>query len=105
VGVKASRKGAALDEPHPLPSKPPAEIKIASGKTILMLDSAGSVLVSRNSGKSWKAVKPVWTGKVRSIAQADPSANAAATFLLTTDSGAVWLSNDGSRWTPAPSQR
>jgi hypothetical protein len=105
AGLTGPRKDAATEELRPLPSKPPAEIKIVSGKTILILDSVGIVLVSRNSGKSWKSVKPVWTGKVRAIALADPSANADATFQLTTDSGAIWLSRDGTRWRPAPSQR
>lgn len=87
-----------------LPGKLPAAITVASGKVMLAVDSAGAVFVSRNSGNSWNAVKPAWSGKVRLIALADPSQASIATFQLTTDSGSVWLSRDGVRWSAAPPQ-
>lgn len=87
--------------PRPLPSKLPAADTVANGKLLLALDSAGAVFISRNSGRSWKRVKPVWPGKVRSIALGEPP----ATFQLTTDSDAIWHSRDGARWQPAPSAR
>lgn len=85
---------------HPLPSKLPIDISITSGKVILALDSEGTLFLSRNRGKRWKAVKPVWHDKVTDLAKTDtPSA---ANFQLTTESGADWLSRDGSHWYPAP---
>jgi Carboxypeptidase regulatory-like domain/Putative zinc-finger len=105
VSRKPSRKKAQPEEPRPLPSKLPTDSSVTSGKITLAVDSGGVLFVSRNSGKSWKTVKPVWPGKVRSIAPANPSPGTNATFQLTTDSGAVWLSLDGARWYQASSRR
>ena len=89
---------------RPLPSKLPAVSTAVKGKLILAADSAGALFLSRNTGKNWKAVKPLWRGKVvRLVALAEPAP--AAVFQLTADSGAVWLSRDGSHWYPAPPQR
>src|SRR5262249_43998163 len=102
--VRQSRKKKLREEPRPLPSKLPSDISVTSGKIMLALDSAGTVFVSRNSGKSWKTVKPVWPSKVRSIDLADSSQTTVATFQLTTDSASIWLSRDGARWYQAPPQ-
>lgn len=86
-------------EPHPLPSKLPVATTLANGKIMLSVDSAGTLFLSKNKGKRWKAVKPVWTGKV--VELAEPDQPSAAKFQLTTDSGTEWLSRDGSHWYPA----
>lgn len=83
-----------------LKARKPAPLTTAtSGKIILQVDSAGTVLVSKNSGKSWNLVKPVWSGKAERIELAAPPQPSGATFQLTTDTGAVWLSRDGTHWT------
>jgi hypothetical protein len=89
-------------EPRPLPNKLPADVTISNGKIMLALDSEGGVFLSRNKGKSWKAVKQVWQGKVVDLAE--PDVPSKAKFQLTTDSGAGWLSQDGSHWYPVPAQ-
>jgi hypothetical protein len=98
----SSRKKAVEVLPRPLPSKLIPAMSVTSGKIVLSVDSAGTVYVSANSGKTWKLVKPVWSGKVDSIALADPSPTTNAKFQLITDSDAVWMSRDGARWSPAP---
>jgi hypothetical protein len=81
------------------------------------MDAAGTLFLSRNGGKSWKKVKPLWVGKVAQIAlanraassggdaddlkrKAEPAtaANAPVVFQITTESGAVWVSADGTHW-------
>jgi carboxypeptidase family protein/putative zinc finger protein len=89
-------------EPQPLPSKLSADTTVTHGKTMLAIDSEGALFYSGNSGKSWKAVKPQWTGKVTDlIAPPDVSNPGTAQFQLSTESGADWLSRDGRRWYPA----
>ncbi len=103
---RSRRKQAAPPEPRPLPSRLPVETTVTHGKTMLAVDSAGALFVSGNSGKSWKAVKPQWTGKITDLDQPmDVPEPGAAQFQLTTDSGADWLSRDGRRWFPAPAQK
>ena len=97
-----------------LPSHMPSASSVTNGKRTLSMDTAGELFVSRNGGKSWKKVKPVWTGKATEIAIAtlveasesrsidlkrkrEPS-SPSKTFQLTTDSGAVWVSQDGVHW-------
>jgi hypothetical protein len=102
---RSRKKEAVLPQPRPLPSKLPAETTVAHGKIVLAVDSAGALFVSGNSGKSWKAVKPQWAGKITDlIAPPDVPEPGSAQFQLTTDSGADWLSRDGRRWYPAPAQ-
>jgi photosystem II stability/assembly factor-like uncharacterized protein len=76
---------------RPLPNKQPSTT-VARGKLMLAIDSVGSLLLSQNAGKKWTAVKPVWNGKVVTVSSSGPE------FQLTTDSGATWLSRDGSHW-------
>jgi hypothetical protein len=89
-----------------LPSKLPPATTAAKGKVTLAADVDGALFLSANAGKSWKAVKPVWRGKVARLA-APPAVPGAANalFQLTTDSASVWLSRNGNRWYPAPAQR
>ena len=73
---------------------------------MLSVDSAGALFFSGNSGKSWKAIKSPWTGKVASmVTPPELTQDSRALFQLTTDSGSVWLSRYGRRWYPAPPQR
>jgi hypothetical protein len=92
-----------------LPSRMPPQTTVMLGKRVLSLDSAGTLFVSHNGGKSWRKVKLQWTGKVVQIelANADhdlnPRKKAGAekeqgAFQLTTDSGAVWISDNGTHW-------
>jgi hypothetical protein len=100
-----------------LPSRLPATARVSIGKRALSMDTAGSLFLSRNGGRSWKKLKPVWVGKVVGIALAEHEASSGANtpelkrkaepataakaptaFQITTDSGAVWVSNDGAHW-------
>lgn len=99
-----------------LPSHLPTTSTVTQGKRLLSLDSAGNLFLSRNSGKSWKKVKPAWSGKVVDIELTSLPATDAALqpqkrkslhmgansppgiFQLTTDSGAQWISEDGTHW-------
>jgi hypothetical protein len=109
-----------------LSGTPPAGTVVENGKRMLRLDSAGALFLSRDEGRHWKTVKPQWWGKVASVVVAAeppshaalqsesgrlttpapvPSAQPAAgplVFQLTTDSGSVWLSQDGTHWRLAP---
>jgi hypothetical protein len=102
--VEVTSSAATIEStPRPLPSKLPTDSTIASGKLMLALDLDGALFLSRNKGKSWKAVKPVWQGKVVDLSE--PDAPSKAKFQITTDTGAEWLSQDGTHWYPAPAQR
>jgi hypothetical protein len=97
-----------------LPSHMPAASSATNGKRVLSMDTAGALFLSRNGGKSWKKVKPVWAGKVTEVALAtspetsEPrsidlkrkgeAASSSKAFQITTDSGAVWVSQDGTHW-------
>jgi len=56
-----------------LPSRMPAASSVTTGKRMLSMDTAGTLFLSRNGGKSWKKVKPVWVGKVTELALATPA--------------------------------
>jgi hypothetical protein len=99
VSRSPRRKQATPPEPRPLPSKLPAERMVAQGKKALAVDSAGTLFFSENAGKSWKAVKPPWRGKVAGLVSPPDVDNAGpAQFQLTTDAGVDWLSRDGRHW-------
>jgi hypothetical protein len=98
-----------------LPGGASAASRVAMGKRVLSIDTAGTLFLSRNGGKKWKKAKPAWTGKVTRVALASASAigsngpqvkterqapNQAQVFEITTDSGAVWISEDGAHWRP-----
>lgn len=97
--------------------KPPSRLPVVSsaslGKRTLSLDSAGSLFLSRNTGKSWKKVHQQWTGKAiridltaaepakaKDTIEASGAENARSLFQLTTDSGGQWTSKDGTHWRP-----
>jgi hypothetical protein len=96
-----------------LPSRKPAAERVAKGKLVVSIDSAGKVFLSRNGGKSWKKVKPAWTGKAAELAVVGQAPEASGeieakhksgapggvqVFQITTDNGAVWISDDGAHW-------
>jgi hypothetical protein len=89
---------------HPLPSKLPVITTAASGKLLLAADSAGALFYSANTGKSWKPVKPIWSGNVTQLAALAESPGSGDVFQLTTQSGSVWLSRDGLHWREATPQ-
>jgi Carboxypeptidase regulatory-like domain len=83
------------------------------GDRMLAVDAAGHLYLSRNAGKSWKKIKPNWTGKAAQVAVAQRAEKDATgtvdtvkgkaagnrqVFELTTDAGAVWTSEDGKHW-------
>jgi hypothetical protein len=80
-----------------LPSGMSPQTTVVLGKHQLALDSAGTLFVSHDGSKHWKKVKPQWAGKVARIESADAE-NARTVFQLTTDSGALWISDDGTHW-------
>jgi len=101
-----SKGKKAAPAPQPLPSKLPAETMVRRDKVVLAVDSAGALWFSGNRGKSWKAVKPTWSGKVDELLTPPDLPQAGkAKFQLTTDAGSNWLSRDGRRWYPASSPR
>lgn len=103
---------ASIQVPDKLPSRLPATATARLGKRVLSLDEAGTLFISRNGGRSWKKVKPQWTGKVTRIEPADgkpdqvpgegkketAEAETQPRFELTTDKGAIWTSADGTHW-------
>jgi hypothetical protein len=98
VGRMAAKKSApAPSDSVSLPSGLASVATATKGKVTLAADSIGTLYLSDNAGKTWKAVKAVWQGKVVELAANPPAAEAAA-FRLTTDAGAAWFSRDGSHW-------
>jgi hypothetical protein len=96
-----------------LPSKRVPVQTVQQGGRMLALDDAGTLFFSRNAGKHWKKVKPVWKSAVAQLALATQandssvpaneqtlkaSGKAAPVFQITTAGGAVWLSSDGLHW-------
>ncbi|MGB7759081.1 MAG: carboxypeptidase-like regulatory domain-containing protein [Bryobacteraceae bacterium] len=85
---------------------PPTLTTVTIGKCKLTVDPSGALLLSRDAGRHWKAVKPLWQGKAARLAIANEQAAAAGfgLFQLTTESGSVWLSRDGTHWYSVPAQ-
>jgi Carboxypeptidase regulatory-like domain/Putative zinc-finger len=102
VSVSRAKKARPSAEVSALPSKLPVSTTASSEKLMLAGDSAGTLFLSKNSGKSWKSIKPRWQGKVVRL---DLAHDVGAVFQLTTDSGSVWLSRDGAHWNSTPSPR
>jgi hypothetical protein len=84
----------------------PGMAVVTSGKRALSMDAAGMLLLSTDTGKHWKRVKPQWQGRVLHIgltpaSQVSLSVGGKSTseaFELTTDAGVVWVSADGAHW-------
>ena len=98
---------------RPLPSKLPIATTVSSGTLTLAADSAGTLFISQNGGEPWQSIEQQWQGKVIRLAltpqatvpkqQAeakDSTENylAPSSFQLTTEAGAVWMSEDGMHW-------
>jgi hypothetical protein len=111
--AQASADTLSLDSK--LPAGAAAIARVSIGNRILSADTAGNLYLSRNAGKSWKKVKPKWPGKVTQLALIPVHDQAASQtievtqpnpapqpqhFELTTDTGAVWTSEDGKHWRP-----
>jgi hypothetical protein len=78
---------------------------VTRGKLLLKADSAGALLFSKDAGKHWKTVKPLWQGKVVQLGTRAESPTNPEAFQVMTDSGSVWLSRDGTHWYPDSPQR
>lgn len=96
----------------PLPSNLGVLSKARAGKTIVAIDSAGSVFLSEDAGKHWQPVNPQWTGRPVLVKQRSSLAatggllkQSAPRFELTTDNHEIWVSEDGKTWTPEPLTR
>jgi len=85
---------------YSLPSQQQAIMTLQSRKRLLAVDAAGTLFLSRNAGKRWKTIKPQWPGKIAHLSLAPSSASETGqpVFQLTTDQGAVSLSDDGAHW-------
>jgi hypothetical protein len=106
--ASADEKLAKFSTTLPLPANIlPGTAAVTMGKRMLAVDSSGGLLFSGNAGKRWKAVKPQWAGKVAKLAIVTDElpAKARPVFQLTTQSGAIWLSRNGTHWYPSPPQR
>ena len=112
--TEAAQVNALAVAPN-LPSQLAPVNTVTNGKTLLSLDSAGALFLSRNGGKSWKKIKPQWPGKATKIelvnqtieksnsrtregSQRAAAALGPAVFQITTDSGAHWISENGKHW-------
>jgi len=101
----ASANRAPLVVAGALPAKLLPVTTASKGKLIVAADPAGGLLLSKDAGKSWKAVRGTWKGKVVRLATVpDPAKASNVLFQLTTDSASVWLSRDGDHWYRAPAQ-
>jgi len=84
----------------------PVPARLSLNQVTLVLDAAGGLRLSQDGGRDWEAVTPVWQGKVVRLAilVAPEPAVSRPVFAVTTDSGAMWFSLDGTRWSPAPAR-
>ena len=104
----AERSAAAFLLPT---NRAPIKTVQHSGR-ILALDGAGILFLSRNAGKRWRKVKPVWKDTIAQLALAPQltgssvqakekvreTSSKAFAFQITTANGVVWLSSDGLHW-------
>ena len=92
-----------------LPSKLEVLSQTKAGRTIVAIDTAGSVFVCEDGGRHWQAVNPQWTGRPVLVKPRSTPATGggflkqpAPRFELTTDKHEIWVSEDGRSWTPEP---
>jgi hypothetical protein len=94
-----------------LPGKPPMIATVSAADRVLIVDAGGALFLSRDAGRRWKRIKPVWPGTVvQLLLAAQPASGASAAqqtaakalpvFIITTSTGAVWVSHDGAHWRP-----
>jgi hypothetical protein len=92
-----------------LPDKLPAATTVVKNGRMLALDTRGTLYVSRDAGRHWKKIRPVWTGSIAHLTLAEQaelsalnkkefSSTAPPLFQLTTTDGAIWISSDGAHW-------
>jgi hypothetical protein len=84
-----------------LPGNLPATTTVAIGKLVLAVDSNGGLYLSKTSGKNWSGVKPPWKDHVTGLVIVPKSVTSPAVFQVTTESGSIWQSRDGTHWQPA----
>ena len=99
IATESNRASEAMLVNGSVKAPLPAALSAKKGRVMLAVDSAGALLRSDNAGKKWKTVKAVWKGKVVGLAAVTDTPDSA--FRLTTDTGVVWLSRDGSHWLAA----
>ncbi|UWZ83840.1 carboxypeptidase regulatory-like domain-containing protein [Occallatibacter riparius] len=87
---------ASLLQEEKLPGGAAAAARVSVGGRMLSMDGAGRLYLSRDSGKTWKKVKPKWAGKAERLAVVP--AGGGQVFEMTTDAGTVWTSQDGKHW-------
>jgi len=102
--LRKAKAGASV-----LPSKLGVLSQTRAGRTLVAIDTAGSVFVSDDAGKHWQSVHPRWSGrpvlvKPRSMQAATGGLlkQAAPRFELTIDTHEIWVSEDGKSWTLEP---
>jgi hypothetical protein len=100
-----------------LPSHLLAVSSVTRAAQTLAIDTAGTLYLSKDSGKTWQAVPTQWTGQAIKLNVAAPLAGlmsakqkaavedkanriSPSPFELTTASGTVWTSSDGEHWKP-----
>jgi hypothetical protein len=123
ISTGASAAGLANRKPLPtLPSKLPALSVVDNASRTVALDTAGALFRSDDAGVTWLPVPIQWQGRALTLRLSQPpsaaqppagmnAASAAAarpqtqalpppvsSFVLTTDSGAIYTSLDGQIW-------
>lgn len=91
-----------------LPSKLGILSEATAGSRTIAIDSAGSLFVSEDEGKHWRAVKAQWSGRAV-LVKAEPATGPSGGlpdrtqqhFELDTDKPETWISRDGQTWTLA----
>lgn len=112
VEVASVNAAVATGEISALPDHMPARVTKSLGKYMLALDDDGRLFSSSNRGRTWKLVRPVWSGRITTIdvAPGEPDARseeadavhktqrAGLSFRATSSAGAVLMSRDGQHW-------
>ena len=98
VETRQAELSGGLVREEKLPGGAAATAQVAMGGRMLTLDASGHLYLSKNAGKSWKKIKPKWAGKAAQLAVAPAAEKGGQVFELTTDAGAVWISQDGKHW-------
>jgi hypothetical protein len=80
----------------PLPSGLEKISTATRQRTTVAVDSAGNVFVTLDNGTNWQPVKQQWTGRATRVALSAGG----ATLELINEQSAVWVSTDGTTWTP-----
>lgn len=103
VGTFAAYKA----QPTKLPSGLEAVSTVSGEHAVLVVDQAGNVFLSGDSGVHWEGVARQWKGRAVAVRRQELSQKEAgggkeessAKFELVNDEGRVWESSDGKTWT------